>query len=114
MYFYDDIIPQIEGVNHAVPLATYPLMVVSLQSGEVDALTAELPVATGVVSANPDLAIVQFSEGNGFEADTTVSIAVKKGNTELLDLLEEALKDISMDERNQLMLDATNRQPAGE
>lgn len=111
---YDDIIPQIEGVNHAVPLATYPLMVVSLQSGEVDALTAELPVATGVVSANPDLAIVQFSEGNGFEADTTVSIAVKKGNTELLDLLEEALKDISMDERNQLMLDATNRQPAGE
>ncbi len=111
---YDDIIDQIQGVDHAVPLATYPLMIVSLQSKEVDALTAELPVATGVVNANPDLTIVKFSEGNGFDADTTVSIAVKKGNTELLNKLEETLGSISADERNQLMLDATSRQPAGE
>ena len=111
---YDDVIDQIKDVNHAVPLATYPLMIVSLQSQEVDALTAELPVATGVVNANPDLAIVKFEEGKGFEADTTVSIAVAKGNTELYNKLEEALKTIDKDTRNQLMLDATSRQPAGE
>lgn len=111
---YDEVIDQIENVTHAVPLATYPLMIVSLQSGEVDALTAELPVAIGVVQANPDLAIVQFSEENGFEADTTVSIAVKKGNSDLLNQLEETLQGITQDERNQMMLDATNRQPAGE
>ena len=55
---YDDIIDQIPGVNHMTPLASYPLMVLALQNGEADALTAELPVATGVVTSNPNLAIV--------------------------------------------------------
>ena len=111
---YDTVIDQIENVNHATPLATYPLMVLALQSKDVDALTAELPVATGVVNSNSDLAMVRFSQGNGFEADTTVSIGVKKGNTELLDALQEALDGITAEERQQMMLDATNRQPSNE
>ncbi len=111
---YDEIIDQIEGVDHATPLATYPLMVMALQSGDVDGLTAELPVAEGVVAANSDLMIVHFAEGSGFDVDTTVSIAVKKGNTELLNAIQSALDAISTDERAQIMLDATNRQPSAE
>ena len=111
---YDEIIDQINGVEHLTPLATYPRMVLSLQSGEADALTAELPVAVGVVSANPDLAIVYFDEGHGFDVDTSVSIAVKKGNTDLLNSVQSALDGIDEDTRLQLMLDATNRQPAVE
>lgn len=111
---YDDVIDQIEGVNHATPLATYPLMVLALQSGDVDGLTAELPVAEGVISANSDLTMVRFSEGNGFVADTSVSIGVKKGNTELLQAIQGALDSITEEERTQLMLDATNRQPSNE
>ncbi|MFV0479197.1 MAG: transporter substrate-binding domain-containing protein [Anaerorhabdus sp.] len=109
---YDDIIEQIVGVNHATPLATYPRMVLSLQQGEVDALTAELPVAQGVVAANPDLTIVTFEDGMGFVADTTVSIAVAKDNTVLLDRVQVALDNISEETRVQLMQDATSRQPA--
>lgn len=109
---YDDIIDQIPGVNHMTPLQSYPLMVVSLQNGEADALTAELPVATGVVTSNPSLAIVRFEDGKGFEADTTVSIAVKKGNTELLNAIQAALDTIDADTRNQWMTDAVSRQPA--
>lgn len=109
---YDDIIEQIEGVNHMTPLANYPRMVLSLQQGEVDALTAELPVAQGVVAANQDLAIVQFADGKGFEADTTVSIAVAKNNNDLLQRVQAALDTISQEERVQLMQDATLRQPA--
>ena len=61
-YTYDEIIDQINGVIHATPLATYPRMILSLQSGEVDAITAEMPVAKTVVMANPDLSIVTFDK----------------------------------------------------
>ena len=111
---YDDIIDQIPGVNHLTPLGSYPLMVLSLQNGEADALTAELPVATGVVTSNPSLAIVKFASGQGFEADTTVSIGVKKGNTQLLNELQAALDTISAETRTQWMTDAVARQPANE
>ncbi len=109
---YDEVIDQIEGVNHLTPQATYPRMVLALQQGEADALTAELPVAQGVVAANPDLKIVTFADGKGFEADTTVSIAVKKGNTELLNQIQSALDSITEEERVEIMKQATDRQPA--
>lgn len=111
---YDEIIDQIDGVVHAVPQESYPRMVVSLLEGEVDAITAELPVAVGVIAANPSLAIVQFSEGNGFDVDTSVSIAVKKGNSALKEAVQSILDTIDQDTRTQMMIDATNRQPAVE
>lgn len=109
---YDEVIDQIDGVVHMTPLATYPRMVLSLQAGEADAITAELPVANGVVAANPDLAIVMFEEGKGFVVDTSVSIAVAKENTELLRNIQTALDGISEAERLSIMEAAVNRQPA--
>ena len=114
---YDDIIDQIDGVEHMPAAETFPAAIQALQGGAVDAVTSELPVAVGVTNANPDLVYVQFAEGQGFsgsEIDASVSIAVNKGNTELLNALQAALDTISEDERQELMLDATNRQPAGE
>lgn len=111
---YDEIIDQINGVNHMTPLATYPRMILSLQSSEADAITAELPVARGVVSANPDLAIVEFEDGCGFDVDTSVSIAVAKNNTELLNSIQSALDSISVEERLSIMEAAVSRQPAVE
>ncbi|MBQ1533229.1 MAG: transporter substrate-binding domain-containing protein [Erysipelotrichaceae bacterium] len=111
---YDEVIDQIDGVVHMTPLATYPRMVLSLQAGEADAITAELPVANGVVAANPDLTIVMFEEGKGFVVDTSVSIAVAKENTELLSSIQTALDQISEAERLAIMEAAVNRQPAVE
>lgn len=111
---YDEIIDQIEGVNHMTPQESYPRMVLSLQTGEADAITAEMPVALGVVAANPDLAIVTFDGENGFIADTTVSIAARKSDTELLNKVQAVLDTISQDERNTMMQQATDRQPAAE
>ena len=110
---YDDVIEQINGVQHATPLATYPLMVVALQNKEVDALTAELPVAAGVTATNPDLKYITFETG-GFEADTSVSIAVKKGNTDLLNAVQGAIDTVDEETRQKWMIDATSRQPAQE
>ena len=111
---YDEVIDQIDGVVHMTPLATYPRMVLSLQAGEADAITAELPVANGVVAANPDLAIVMFEEGKGFAVDTSVSIAVAKQNVELLNSIQAALDQISEADRLAIMEAAVNRQPAVE
>ena len=52
---YDDVIDQIQGVNHVTPKAKYPELILAVQAGEADAITAELPVAKGICDANPDL-----------------------------------------------------------
>lgn len=111
---YDDVIDQIEGVNHVTPKATYPEMVLALQQQEVDGITAEMAVAKGVVEANPDLTIVQFDEGKGFECDTTVSIALKEGTrgTKFFKKVQKALNSISDEEREELMEYAVENQPA--
>lgn len=111
---YDEVIDQIEGVTHQPAAETFPAAIQALQAGAVDGVVSELPVANGVVAANSDLAIVRFDEGKGFEADTTVSVAVRKEDTELKDALDKALSDISVDERNKLMEEAVERQPANE
>lgn len=109
---YDDVIDQIDGVIHATPLESMPATVNSLQQGEVDAVVSELPVAEGIVAANPDLTYVTFEDGHGFEADSSVSIAIAKGNTDLLNKVQTALDSITEDERQQIMADAVTRQPA--
>lgn len=113
---YDSVIDQIEGVDHVTPKATYPEMVVALQNEDVDGITAEMAVAQGVVSSNPDLAIVHFTEGQGFEADTTVSIGLKEGTrgTDFYNAVENALNSITEEDRAALMVLATENQPAGE
>lgn len=113
---YDEVIDQINNVDHAPAKSSYGEMVLALQSNEVDGITAELPVAQGIVGANPDLTYIQFNEGAGFEADTTVSIALKEGTrgTDYFDAVQNALDNISADERGQLMSDAVLNQPSGE
>lgn len=113
---YDDVIEQIKGVNHVTPKATYPEMVVALQQGDVDGITAEMAVAEGVLAANKDLTVVHFAEGKGFDCDTTVSIGLKEGtrDSEFYNKVQAALDKISTDERKQLMSEAVLRQPAGE
>ncbi len=113
---YDDVIDQIEGVNHVTPKATYPEMVVALRQSEVDAITAEMAVAEGILAANSDLDVVTFAEGQGFDADTTVSIGLKEGTrgTDFFNQVQAALDKITVELRKELMASAVNNQPAGE
>jgi len=110
----DECIDQIEGVIHVDPISSYSDMVNALKNNDVDAVTAELPVANAIISANSDLTYVSFAKGNGFEADTSVSIAISQNNPELLKAVENILGTISQDERNKIMTEAIEDQPTGE
>lgn len=113
---YDTIIDQIEGVDHVVPKAAYPELILALQTGEAEAITAELPVAKGITEANPDLTYITFEDGKGFDVDTTVSIGLKNNtkDTDYFKAVQAALDKISEEERLSLMEDAVNRAPTNE
>lgn len=109
---YDDLIPQIENVIHQTPLDAYSNLVASVITNVSDAFVAELPVAESVVKSNPSLAIVKFETGFGFasaEEDITVSVGMRKTDTDLLDEINSALALISVDTRNEMMLQAVDR-----
>jgi putative lysine transport system substrate-binding protein/putative lysine transport system permease protein len=111
---YDEVIDQINGVNHLTPQESFSRSVLSVNVGEADALVGELPAALGAVAANPDLTIVRFEGTNGFDADTTVSIAVRLEDDQLETDLNTALAEISEDDRVQMMADAGDRQPSAQ
>lgn len=98
------------------PKSKYPELILALQAGEADAITAELPVAKGIVAANDDLTYITFDEGKGFDVDTTVSIGMKNDSrdSELFKSVQAALDQIDEDTRGDWMLESVDRAPTGE
>lgn len=113
---YDEIIDQIKDVNHLTPRSSYPELVQTLLAGESDGITAELPVAEGVVQANPSLTIVHFADGKGFDVDTSVSIGLKEGSrgSDFFNNVQAALDQISEATRQEWMSAARETAPTGE
>ena len=91
-----------------VSLPKLPDEIMSLSSGKVEGVIVEVAVAKGFIAQNPDLMIADFK----VPYDATGScIAVKKGNTELLDHINSVIADVTssgeMDEMvNQANLDS--------
>lgn len=113
---YDDVIDQIENVTHQTPLDTYAALTLAVVSGTSDGFVAELPVALSNVAANSNLAIVHFTTG-GFqtlEEDVAVSVGMRKIDTALLDKVNLALSQISLETRTNWMNEALNRAPSEE
>lgn len=57
------------------------------------------------------LTIVRLDQGflGEYQDELSVSIGIEKGNEELKNAINEALSQLSQEERNQMMVDATNR-----
>lgn len=111
----DGLIDQIEGVNHLQPLKDYPTLAQAIQNNAADGFVAELPVAEGLVQANPnDFTYIAFTEGQGFSAsyeDLAVAVALRQEDETLLSLINDALANISTETRNAYMQAALDRQP---
>ena len=80
-----------------------------LKNGKIDAVMLDELPAKSIVAQNDDLTIIDFN----LEPEE-YAIAVKKGNTELLDEIQKALDSITEETRQQWMIEATGRQPAQE
>lgn len=122
---YDDIAHAIPGVVAGNDRPTVPEIVTLLQSDIIDGTVLELPVAQGLVAANPSLKMIQFEAGQGFsqlideetgeardivDTDRDVSIGIAKNRDELKNSINDILNNISQDRRNQLMSEAVLNQ----
>ena len=111
--FIDTYFANQEGYNitHASPLDTYPLAANDVKSGNAFAMPAELPVVEAMTNLGGlsvlyvDASFLSAEDQNGL----SVSIGIKKGNTELQNEINEALAALSVEERQEMMGEAANR-----
>lgn len=112
---YDDSAKQIPNVDLQEALPDIPSLIVAVSSGRTDVAIVEKPMALAAVATNQDLAMVELEEGEGFHVDagiTNIAVAVKKGNTEILDACNKTLNSISDEEKDEMMEKAISIQPA--
>ena len=112
--FHYSVIDQIKDVDKQVAMDSFPSMRVALESGAIDAYVSERPEGVSVESSNPNLKMIELSDG--FETsteDTAIAVGVKKGS-DLTDKINEILSNISKEERQEIMDNAIKNQPASE
>jgi putative lysine transport system substrate-binding protein len=111
-----DMIDQVPGADKTTALDTVTNVIVSLISGKSDAVVVDRPTAIAAQYANPDLMILDLSEGD-FEVepgDVNMGIGVKKGNTELLNEINAVVSTITEDDIEAMMKEAVAKQPLAE
>lgn len=109
-----DVIDQLKDVDKQNAMDNFPTMLVALTSNKIDGYIAEKPSALSANFADPNISFVEFSENNGFNYDHSevdVAIGVKKGNSELLEKVNNALSEIPKETREDLMKNAIKNQP---
>ena len=99
------------NIHHNSPAATYPLAAYDVKSGAAFAMPAELPVIEAMTNLGGlsvlyvDYSFLSADDLNGL----TVSIGIKKGNTELCEALNEALNKLSNEQKALWMGEAATR-----
>lgn len=109
-----DLISQIPNVDEQPGLSGTPELLVAVSSGKLDGtIMGETEAYSGCLS-NPDLAIVKFDEGKGFEvalSDCSAGIAVRKTDDELLEQINAVVDTLDRDAQEKLMQQALDAQP---
>lgn len=111
---YDTLVPQLKGAKVLEGLSDAPTVFAALSSGKLDAAPMDYPTAISAVKTNPDLKVIKFEDGKGYVLnglDGCSYIGVKKGNSELVGKLNDALKKYSKDDMEKLMQKAVDIQP---
>lgn len=107
-------IDQVPEVNKLPAIDNVPGMIVALKSGKCNLIVTDIPTAKAAAYANPELTVVDFPEGKGFQTsreELEIGIAVKKGNTELVDALNKVLSQMTPEDFNKIMDEAIQKQP---
>lgn len=107
-----EVIDQITGVKKQAAMDNFPAMRVALESGVIDGYVSERPEGISASSANDKYVMVEFTDGfKASEEDTAIAVGIEK-DSELKDKINKILKDISEEERTEIMDKAIKNQPA--
>lgn len=114
--WYDTCLPQIPEVNKLTAMGTSAEMVVALNSGAAEVVVTDKPTAMAAVSAYPDkLVMLEFTgtedDFEVSEEEINIGISVQKGNSELQQKINEALKGLTTEDFDRMMNDAIKVQP---
>lgn len=110
-----DVLDQVTGATKGAALDTFASMVSAVNAGTIDGFTCDNPSALSLLTTNPNLKIVEFADGQGFQVsseETDLGIACKKGDTELVDKINTVLAGLSQEDRDAMMDRAVAAQPA--
>ena len=110
--FHYSVIDQIDGVKKQSAMDNFPAMRVALESGKIDGYVSERPEGVSAAAANDNFAMVEFTDGfKTSKEDTAIAVGLQQGS-DLKAKVNEALKEISEDDRTKLMDEAIANQPA--
>ena len=113
-YVYDALLPQMDAVKIMDSLTYHTDMRVALAHHVIDGYVTSLAEGMSATKAHSEFAMVTFNESRGFETDdeyATVAIGVAKGRGLLVETINDILDDISVSDRNALLIDAVYHQP---
>ena len=110
-----DVLDQItDFATKGTALDTFAAMVSAVNAGTIDGFTCDYPSAMSLQITDPNLVIVDFSGGTGFEVsseETDLGIACQQGS-DLVDQINAVLAELSQEDRDALMEQAVAAQPA--
>ena len=113
--WYDVALPQVPDVKMQPGMESAPAMLVALTSGAVELVVTDMPTAMAAVSVYPELKLLDFTESNGnfsvSDEEINIGIMLKKGNTELLGKINEALSSLTVADFIRMMNEAISVQP---
>lgn len=108
------LIDQIPEVEKLPALDTITSGFVLLQSDNCDMIVVDTPTALAAAYANPELTMLDFPAGQGFETtdeDIELCIAVRKGDADLMNAMNSVLATMTDEDRKAIMEEAVKKQP---
>ena len=116
--WYDTCLPQIKNANILPAMDTAPNMLVALNSKTVDLVVTDMPTAMAALEVYPNMKLLDFTDTeDNFEVseeEINIGISVRKGNSELLNNINNVLKNYSTETFENMMNDAIKVQPLSE
>lgn len=110
-----DLLSQIPDATIDQAMKSFSAMRVALEAGKIDAYISELPEAVSATDALPAFTYVVPDPSFSVAAeDVQIGIGIKKGNTELLNQVNQVLAGITVEDRTDLMNQAIQQQPSTE
>lgn len=100
----DDAINQIPGAIHMPPVSTVPEMLNAVIKGEADGSVINLDTGHSYEAAHKNLKVIRFPANKGFVMDFNgICAGVHKGDTKLLQEINDAIHKLSKHDRQLIM-----------